>query len=129
VGAVVFGVPIPFGQLPLVLLVLMVGGATFCALGLAVAGLIHNASAAPAIVNAIALPLLFISNTFIPIETGILVMIGNLFPIRPFSDSLQALWNTGPTHTFDPMDMAFVAAWGVAGLLVALRTFTWEPRA
>ena len=92
------------------------------------AGLVPSASAAPAVVNAIALPLLFISNTFISIQDGILVTVGNLFPIRPFADSLQALWNTG-TGTFDPFDLAFVAGWGVAGLLVAIRTFTWEPRA
>lgn len=127
-GAVAFGVPFPWQQLPLVLLTLVVGGATFCALGLAVAGLVPSASAAPAVVNAIALPLLFISNTFISIQDGILVTVGNLFPIRPFADSLQALWNTG-SGTFDPFDLVFVAAWGVAGLLVAIRTFTWEPRA
>ena len=127
VGALAFGVPLPWGQLPMVLLVLIVGGAAFCALGLAVAGLVPNANAAPAVVNAIVLPLLFISDTFIRIDEGILVTIGNLFPIRPFSDSLQALWS-GPAGSFDPLDLAFVAAWGVAGLVAALRTFTWEPR-
>lgn len=127
-GAIAFGVPIPWGQLPLVLLTLVVGGATFCTLGLAVAGLVPSASAAPAVVNAIALPVLFISNTFIQIQDGILVTVGNLFPIRPFSDSLQALWNPG-VGTFDPFDLVFIAAWGVAGLVIAIRTFTWEPRA
>lgn len=126
-GALAFGVPFPWAQLPLVLAVLVVGGAAFGALGLAVAGLVPSASAAPAVVNAIVLPLLFISNTFIRIEEGILVTIGNLFPIRPFADSLQALWAPAGT-AFDPMDVAFVAAWGVAGLLLAVRTFTWEPR-
>jgi len=128
-GAIAFGVPIPWGQLPLVLLVLVVGAASFGALGLAVAGLVPSASAAPAVVNAIALPLLFISNIFISIQDGILVLIGGLFPIRPFADSLQALWRPEAAGPFDPFDMVFVAVWGLAGLLVAMRTFTWEPHA
>jgi hypothetical protein len=28
----------------------------------------------------------------------------------------------------DPGALAIVTAWGVAGLLVAIRTFGWEPR-
>lgn len=128
-GAVAFAVPVPWDELPLVLAVLVVGAASFCALGLAVAGLVPNASAAPAVVNAIVLPLLFISNTFLRIETGVLVTVGSLFPIRPFSDMLQALWDGPGAAPFDPFDLAFVALWGVAGLLVAQRTFTWEPRA
>ena len=127
-GAVVFGVAIPWANLGLVLVVLLVGAATFCAWGLAIAGLVPNASAAPAVVNAIVLPLLFISNTFIRIQEGVLVTIGNLFPIRPFSEMLQALWDPR-LGTFQPASLLFVAAWGVAGLLVARRTFTWEPRA
>lgn len=127
-GAVVFGVAIPWANLPLVLVVLIVGAATFCAWGLAIAGLVPNASAAPAVVNAIILPLLFISNTFIRIEEGVLVTIGGLFPVRPFSEMLQALWDPR-LGTFEPTMLLWVAAWGVAGLLVAMRTFTWEPRA
>ena len=131
-GALGFGVRIPWSELPLVILVLIVGAAAFCALGLAVAGLIPDANASPAVVNAVALPLLFISNTFIRIEDGILVTIGDVFPIRPFADSLQALWATSTGvdgRPYAPLDIVFVAAWGLVGLLVAIRTFTWEPRA
>ena len=127
-GAIVFGVQVPWGSLGLVLVVLLVSAATFSAWGLAIAGLVPNASAAPAVVNAIVLPLLFISNTFIRIEDGVLVTIGNLFPIRPFAEMLQALWDPR-LGTFEWTSLLFVAAWGVVGLLVARRTFTWEPRA
>ena len=74
------------------------------------------------------LPLLFVSNTFIRIEEGILVTVGGLFPVRPFAEMLQALWDPR-LGTFEPLSLVWVAAWGVAGLLVASRTFTWEPRA
>lgn len=129
VGAVAFNVPIPWANLPVVLVVLIVGAATFCAWGLAIAGLVPNASSAPAVVNAIILPLLFISNTFIRIKEGMLrEPVGGLFPVRPFSEMLQALWDPR-LGTFEPISLLWVAAWGIAGLLVAMRTFTWEPRA
>ncbi len=128
-GALAFGVPLPLERLPLLLVVLLVGASTFCALGLAVCGFIPSAAAAPAVVNAIALPLLFISNTFVRIETGVLVTVGSLFPIRPFADSLQALWDPVRAGAFDPTAILFVGAWGIAGIVVAARTFTWEPRA
>ena len=92
------GCPIPWGNLPLVLVVLVVGAATFCTLGLAVAGLVPNASSAPAVVNAIILPVLFISNTFIRIEDGILVTVGDLFPVRPFAEIAPGALESGRGH-------------------------------
>jgi ABC-2 type transport system permease protein len=127
-GAIAFSVPLPTANLPMIVVVLLVGAGSFCALGLAVSGLIPNANAAPAVVNAIVLPLLFVSNVFIRVEEGIIVTVGNVFPVRPFAESLQALWLGGPFGTFQPTDLLFVAAWGVVGALVAVRTFSWEPR-
>ena len=128
-GAVVFGVPLPIGQMPLLLVTLVVAGASFCALGLALAGIIPNAAAAPAIVNATVLPLFFISDVFIQMDrSSILSAIGNLFPISHLASLLQAVWSP-VLRPFDPVDLVWVAAWGVLGLVVAVRTFTWEPRA
>ena len=53
-----FGVPLPTHWLALVL-----GAASFCALGVAVASLIRNSEAAPAVVQLVLFPLLFISGT------------------------------------------------------------------
>ena len=47
---------------------LAVGAAAFCALGFAISGAIPNADAALPIVNAVILPLLFLSGVFIPLE-------------------------------------------------------------
>jgi ABC-2 type transport system permease protein len=79
------------------------------------------------VVNAIALPILFISDVFVPVDDGILVVVGELLPVRHLSDALQSLWNTAPSAPFDPLDVVAVAVWGLGGLLVALRTFSWEP--
>ena len=58
-----------------------------------------------------------------------------VFPIRHFFLAMRDsfLGNlTTPAGTrvfpFDPTDVLIVAAWGIAGLAVAVRTFSWEPR-
>ena len=52
------------------LVMLIVGAAAFCALGLAVTAVIPNADAAAPVVNATILPLLFLSGIFIPFGNG-----------------------------------------------------------
>ncbi|HEY6567872.1 MAG TPA: ABC transporter permease, partial [Actinomycetota bacterium] len=134
------GVPtgIPLAQL---LLTLVVGGLSFAALALALTAVIPNADAAPPIVNASILPLLFLSGIFIPIgddAPGWIKVISNVFPVRHFFEAMSSafLGNAtvstpgGPVRAFpfDWADLAIVAVWGVAGLVLAARYFSWEPR-
>jgi ABC-2 type transport system permease protein len=111
------------------LVMLVVGAAAFCALGLAVTALIPNADASAAIVNASILPLLFLSGIFIPFGTNTpswILWVARVFPVRHFATGMQAGFLGTP---FNWSDVAVVAAWGVAGLLLAARFFSWEPRA
>ncbi len=107
---------------------LVVGAGSFCALGFAITTAIPNADAAPAIVNASILPLLFLSGIFIPLGANAptwIIWVARIFPVRHFALGLQA----GFLGTsFDWVDVGVVAAWGVAGLLYAIRRFSWEPR-
>jgi ABC-2 type transport system permease protein len=106
----------------------MLGATAFAALGLAVAGLIPNAHAAPALVNVVVLPLYAISDVFFPIDAGSPVaMLAGLFPVQHLATALQSVWQPA-TQPLDPIDLAWLAAWGLLGLVVALRTFSWEPR-
>jgi ABC-2 type transport system permease protein len=110
------------------LVVLTVGAAAFCALGLAITAVIPNADASLAIVNATILPLLFLSGIFIPFgnDTPAWVeWIARIFPVKHFADGMQA----GYLGTaFSWIDVLVVAAWGLAGMLLAIRFFSWEPR-
>jgi ABC-2 type transport system permease protein len=111
------------------LVMLVIGAAAFCALGLAVTALIPNADASAAIVNASILPLLFLSGIFIPFGTNTpswILWVARVFPVRHFATGMQAGFLGTPFHW---SDVAVVAAWGVAGLLLAARFFSWEPRA
>jgi len=128
-GRLLYSASIPTGLTLLRFLVmLLVGAASFCALGFAITAVIPNADASPAIVNASILPLLFLSGVFIPLGSNApawIVWIARIFPVWHFAKGMQA----GFLGTaFSWTDVVIVAAWGLAGLLASVRFFSWEPR-
>ena len=130
-GAIFYDVDIPTNTMPAFILTLVIGAASFCALGLAMTGLISNADAAPAVVNGSILPLLFISDIFIPLQDAPdwLKTFGAIFPVKHFSEALGTAFNPFETGAgFEWGALAVIAAWGVGGVLVAMRFFSWEPR-
>ena len=132
IGRVVYGVEIPFERTPAVLVTLAIGAASFCCLGFAITAAIPSEDAAAPITNVALLPLYFLSGVFIPeteIPSGVLHF-ADVFPIRHFFEAFFTAWNPLTVGAgFEWADLAIVAAWGVAGLLIAVRTFRWEPRA
>lgn len=126
-----YGVDLPpVGTWPGFLLALAIGTAAFCCLGIALTAIIPTENAAPAVANAIVLPLYFISGVFIPItETpGAVARVGEFFPVRPLYDALFAAYDPGRSGlALAWSDLAVVAAWGVVGAAVAWRFFRWAP--
>jgi ABC-2 type transport system permease protein len=130
-GRVFYSVEVPGHTLPAFVVTLAVGSAAFCALGLALTGFVSNAEAAPAVVQASILPLLFISDIFIRSDNtpSWVNTLAGFFPIKHFSEALQTAFNPFETGSgFEPKHLAVMAAWGVVGLIVAMRKFEWEPR-
>jgi ABC-2 type transport system permease protein len=128
-GRVFYDAAVPTGTTLLrFLVVLVVGGAAFCALGLAITAVIPNADASAAIVNAAIMPLLFLSGIFIAFGNNTpawILWVARIFPVRHFALGMEA----GFLGTaFSWTDVLIVAAWGLAGLLLAIRYFSWEPR-
>jgi ABC-2 type transport system permease protein len=137
-GMVAYDSPMPSGT-PLLEFVaaFLVGSLSFAALALALTAVVPNADAAPPIVNAAILPLLFLSGIFIPLNDDApawMTTIAEIFPVKHFADAMRAgfLGNIetplGRAFVFDWVDVAIVAAWGLAGLVLAARFFSWEPR-
>lgn len=129
-GKVFYNVSLPGHTIPAFLVSLVVGAISFCALGLAVTALVPNADAAPAIVNGIILPLLFISDIFIPLNTAPawLTTVAKIFPLWHFSTAMQHAFNPFEKGSgFQGTDLLIVGVWALVGLLVAARTFRWEP--
>jgi len=129
-GALFYGATLPTSTLPAFGLTLIVGAAVFCVLGVAVTGFIPNADASPAVVNGTILPLLFISNVFIPLQDppAWLDIAGKIFPVRHFADALIGSFFQLSGSGLHTNDLLVLGAWGVGGIAVGIRFFQWEPR-
>jgi ABC-2 type transport system permease protein len=127
-GVVVYQAHFPSGPDVLYFLIsLVVGAGCFASIGLAISGLVPNADAGPPIINAVILPLLFLSGIFIPIGSDApswVLWIGRIFPVRHLVQAMQYSYLGQP---FNWSDIAVMAVWMVGAILVATRTFRWEP--
>jgi ABC-2 type transport system permease protein len=130
IGWAAFAAHIPARTGPALLLDIIVGAVVFSCLGFAVASLISNIDAAQPITLAIVLPLCFLSGVFIPILElpHWLIDVGKIFPVHALADALLAAYNPHTTGSgLRWGDLAVLAAWGAAGLIIAIRRFSWLP--
>jgi ABC-2 type transport system permease protein len=113
-------------------LAVAVAAAAFCfsALGIAVSTFVPNEDAAPAIINFLLFPLLFISGTFGAVkDSSALAKIANFFPIRHLILLLVDVFNPRISGSgIGLSNLGVLLIWGVIGIAVALRRFRWEPR-
>jgi len=109
-------------------LALVLGVATFAALGLAVTGLVRSSEGSSAVVNAIYLPMGFICGVFFSTSAlpGFLEAIADVLPLTYLLELVRDLFIDGDGSA---TAVAVLALWGVVGLVVSLRTFGWEPLA
>ncbi len=123
-----FGAPLPAHWLALAV-TLAAGATSFCGLGVAVASLVSNAEAAPAVVQLVLFPLVFLAGTYMPIHSATLNAISGALPIRPFNLALLGSLS-GPAQQAGPgwRHLAVLAAWGIAGAAIGIRRFRWNPR-
>jgi ABC-2 type transport system permease protein len=128
-GYAFYDLSIEWAKMPAAFVTLVVGVASFAALGMALVSMIKTASSSAAVVNATILPLAFISDVFVVTDDdGFLSAVANLFPLKPFVNAFQDCFNPFvDAPGFAPDKLAFVAAWGLAGAVVAVKRFTWEP--
>jgi ABC-2 type transport system permease protein len=130
-GSLFYSVSVPTSTLPALMTTLVLGCATFCTLGIAITALIPNADAAPAIVNGSALPLLFISDVFIPMTQapGWVTWLARIFPIKPFSTALHtAFRSSGYDSGFEINSLIVLTIWLAIGLIIASKFFPSSPR-
>ena len=128
IGMAFYHLHFPYHVLAVVL-TLVVGIVTFCALGLAVTILVPNADAAPAIINGIYFPVVFISGVFYPLAQGsTLARIADWFPIFHMIRALVSAFEGGPGSGLAVHDLVVMLVWAAAALVVTARRFRWEPR-
>jgi ABC-2 type transport system permease protein len=128
IGRAFFSVPLPGHAISLVL-ALALGAVSFCGLGIGLTALIKSAEGASAVVNAIYLPMAFISGSFFSPHSypAFLRAIADVLPLTYFLRLVRNVMLHGHEIWSQGTNVAIVAAWGVAGVVVALRSFRWEP--
>ncbi len=109
---------------------IVIGAAVFAALGTAIASVIRSAEGSSAVVNAILLPMAFLSGSFGSTlhYPAFLRAIGDVLPLKYFIDLVNAVYLRGHGVWTRPEDLAVLAAWGAAGLIFTRFKFRWEPR-
>jgi ABC-2 type transport system permease protein len=125
IGNLVYGVDWP-GDPVLLVAFTALGVVCFGALGIAFSHAIPNFDSAPAYVNAIFLPAIFISGVFYSTDSlpPALEVIGQALPLKHLIDGLsEAIVGGGP----DPGGGAVVVLlWAAAGVVLAVRFFRWD---
>ena len=130
IGWAGYGVSVPWRTSAALVFDLVIGAVAFCGLAYAVASIIEDQDSAQPITQAVMLPLYFISGVFVPstVIPSWLTKVADIFPVRHLAHALLVAYNPHTVGSgFAWQDMGFVAAWGVVGLLVALRRFSWLP--
>ncbi len=128
IGKVFYDVDVRLETLPAFLVMVVLGTATFSALGIAITAIIPNGDAAPAVTNAAVLPLSFFSGVWFPIDDAPAWVgtIAGIFPMRPFAHSLQhAFFPFSDAPGFVIGDIVRLAVWLVVGTLISFRWFRW----
>ena len=128
-GRVLFGVPIPSRVVSLVL-ALLLGAVAFAAMGIGLTTFVRSAEGSSAVVNAIYLPMAFIAGAFFSPHSfpAFLRAIADVLPLTYYIELVRNILLHGQQIWTQGQAVAVVAAWGLAGALVAARRFRWEPR-
>jgi ABC-2 type transport system permease protein len=128
-GMVVFGASFPHHLVSLAV-ALVLGAASFAALGVGITGLVRRAEGASAVVNAIYFPMLFLSGSFFERDTFpvFLRAVADVLPLTYFINIVVAVMNKGDQIWDRPGDVAVLVAWGLGGGALALRRFRWVPQ-
>ncbi len=128
IGMTFYHLHFPYHPLAAVI-TMLVGIVTFCSLGLAVTVIVPNADAAPAVINGIYFPIVFISGVFYPLSNGsVLSQIAGYFPVRHLILGLVSAFESGPGSGLSGGNLVVMLVWAAAGLAFTARRFRWESK-
>ncbi|MDQ6750645.1 MAG: ABC transporter permease, partial [Actinomycetota bacterium] len=128
-GKAFFGVDWPPEGFELVVFV-AAGVACFASLGVAFSHAIPNFDSAPAYVNAVFLPTIFISGVFYDAGRApkLIKDIAEALPLKYLIDGLSGAMVSGKGLGHNLSALGIIAVWGALGAFLAVRGFSWEAR-
>jgi ABC-2 type transport system permease protein len=128
-GKAFFGIPWPRDFAELFLFV-AAGVVCFASLGVALSHAIPNFDSAPAYVNAIFLPTIFISGVFYDAADApaFLRDIAEALPLKHVIDGLSGAMVTGGGIGDHLSALAVIGLWSALGIWLAIRGFSWDER-
>lgn len=131
VGALFYSVKLSAHTLLGLVVYVILGTASSCALGLAVARICTTTDTATAVGPFATVILAFVSGVFIPVAAlpAWLLDVGKVFPLEHLARGLQTAFLVRGSTGISTADVAVIVGWGLAGMVVAVGTFSWEPLA
>lgn len=129
-GRLLFGLGWP-GHWPELIVFVLVGVVCFASLGVAFAHVIPNFESTAPYVNAVFLPVIFISGVFYDAQRvpAFLRDIAEALPLKHLIDGLSgAMVKNGAALSSHLDALAVIGLWAAFGLLFAVRGFSWEQR-
>jgi ABC-2 type transport system permease protein len=128
-GRVLFSVGLPGRPLSL-FVALVIGAASFAAMGLGLTSVVRTAEGSSAVVNVFYLPMAIISGTFFSPQhyPTFLKAIADVLPLTYFTKLTRDVMVLHHHLWSETGSIAVVVLWGAIGMAAAIRGFRWQPR-
>lgn len=126
-GYLLYRVPVQ-GNLFLLTLVIAESTVMFLSMGYIVASVAKNEESFEPIVQIIAMPMMFLSGVFFPVEfmPEFVRPAVNALPLTYLNDSLRAVINNAQGLAVIGNDLIVMGVWLVVSMVVAIKIFRWE---
>lgn len=126
-GRLLFGVRVT-GSMGALLLVALLGSLSFGGIGLLVAARPRTVEAVSGWMNLVQLPMWLMSGTFFSYERfpEVVWPFIRALPLTALNDALRGVMNDGAGLMSLWAPLLVLAAWGLAGFVVAVRVFRWQ---
>jgi ABC-2 type transport system permease protein len=127
VGKLVFGIDIRGDYLSMAVVVL-IGSASFLAMGFMISSLVQTFKTAEAVSNVVSFPMMFLSGVFFPLALmpDFLASVARVLPLYYLGDALREVMIKGNSLFSVWLDIVVLIAVGLACFGISVRFFRWE---
>jgi ABC-type multidrug transport system permease subunit len=127
IGWLLFGVAVR-GSILLLVVTCLIGAMSFCGIGLLIASRVKTIEGASGLANLVLMPMWILSGVFFSSERfpdAVQPFIKAL-PLTALNQALRGIMTEGRGLAGIALQLAIVAAWGLASFAVALKIFRWR---